>query len=104
VGRGIRESVLTGSADGSVDLAEAERMLAGGAGQGRAKVLAIPHASNVLGSVLPVAELAERAHAVGAVVAVDAAQSAGHVPVDVERMGIDVLCFTGHKGLLGPQG
>ena len=64
----------------------------------------IPHASNVLGSALPVAELAERAHAVGAVVVVDAAQSAGHLPIDVQAMGADVLCFTGHKGLLGPQG
>jgi cysteine desulfurase/selenocysteine lyase len=104
VARGARETVLPGSAEGGVDLDEAERALAGAAGQGRARVLVVPHASNVLGSVLPVAELAERAHAAGAVVVVDAAQSAGHVPVNVERMGIDVLCFTGHKGLLGPQG
>ncbi|HEX6039686.1 aminotransferase class V-fold PLP-dependent enzyme, partial [Longimicrobium sp.] len=46
----------------------------------------------------------QHAHAAGALVVVDAAQSAGHLPIDVQRMGIDVLAFTGHKGLLGPQG
>ena len=101
---GVGETILAGSPDGTVDLDEAERALAGAAGEGAAKVLAIPHASNVLGTALPVAELAERAHAAGAVVVLDAAQSAGHLPVDVAAMGVDVLAFTGHKGLLGPQG
>ncbi|HSU14315.1 MAG TPA: aminotransferase class V-fold PLP-dependent enzyme [Longimicrobium sp.] len=100
--RGIGETVIGGGADGSVDFAELDDALAG---DGRpARVLAIPHASNVLGSVLPVAEMARRAHAHGSIVLVDAAQSAGHVPIDVMEMGIDVLAFTGHKGLLGPQG
>ncbi|HYW08531.1 MAG TPA: aminotransferase class V-fold PLP-dependent enzyme, partial [Longimicrobium sp.] len=67
-------------------------------------LLVVPHASNVLGTVLPVAELARRAHAHGALVLVDASQSAGHFDVDVEALGIDLLAFTGHKGLLGPQG
>jgi selenocysteine lyase/cysteine desulfurase len=48
--------------------------------------------------------MAERAHAVGARVLVDAAQTAGHLPLDVDRLGADLLAFTGHKGLLGPQG
>jgi selenocysteine lyase/cysteine desulfurase len=95
---GVSETVLGGWADGSFDLDEAERALAG------ARLLVLSHASNVLGTVAPVAELAARAHAHGALVLVDASQSAGHIPVDVEAMGIDLLAFTGHKGLLGPQG
>lgn len=103
-GRGVRESVLAARADGSVDLDEAERTLRGERGDEPARVLVLPHASNVLGTLLPVAELAERAHAVGASVVVDASQTAGHLPVDVQAMGVDVLAFAGHKGLLGPQG
>jgi selenocysteine lyase/cysteine desulfurase len=94
----VKETVLGGAADGSIDLDELERVLSG------ARLLALPHAGNVLGSALPVAEMARRAHAAGALVLVDAAQSAGHLPIDVEAMGIDLLAFTGHKGLLGPQG
>jgi cysteine desulfurase / selenocysteine lyase len=104
---GVQESVLRGSADGSVDLDEAERLLfgrGGSAGGSPARLLVIPHVSNVLGSVLPVRELAERARAAGALVLLDAAQSAGHIPIDVGRLGVDLLAFTGHKGLLGPQG
>lgn len=96
--RGVRETVLTGRPDGTLDLNEVEAALAG------ARLLAVPHASNVLGTALPLAALAERAHAAGALLLVDAAQSAGHLPLDVQRMGIDLLAFTGHKGLLGPQG
>jgi cysteine desulfurase family protein len=96
--RGVEETVIGGDADGSIDLDELERALIG------ARLLAIPHANNVLGTALPVAEMARRAHAAGALVLVDAAQSAGHLPIDVEAMGIDLLAFTGHKGLLGPQG
>jgi cysteine desulfurase family protein len=96
--RGVEETVIAGEADGSIDLDELERALAG------ARLLALPHANNVLGTALPVAEMARRAHAAGALVLVDAAQSAGHLPLDVEAMGIDLLAFTGHKGLLGPQG
>ena len=96
--RGVQATVLAGDAHGRIDLDEAERALPG------ARLLVIPHANNVIGNVLPVAALAEMAHAAGALVLVDAAQSAGHLPIDVQRMGIDLLAFTGHKGLLGPQG
>jgi cysteine desulfurase / selenocysteine lyase len=96
--RGVESIVLSGDRNGAIDLDEAERALRG------AKVLVLPHASNVLGVELPVAALAERAHAAGAVVVVDAAQSAGALPIDVRAMGIDLLAFTGHKALLGPQG
>lgn len=99
---GVRETVLAGSPDGGIDLDEAERALAGGGEP--ARLLVLPHASNVLGTVLPVRELSEIARAHGALVLLDAAQSAGHLPVRVDELGVDLLAFTGHKGLLGPQG
>lgn len=101
-GRGVRQTTLSGRRDGGVDLDEVEQALAGRGDA--ARVLVLPHASNVLGTLLPVAEMAARAHAVGATVVVDASQTAGHLPVDVQAMGVDVLAFAGHKGLLGPQG
>jgi cysteine desulfurase / selenocysteine lyase len=100
--RGIRERVLPGRPDGGVDLAELEHLLT--ADGLPARMLALPHVSNVLGTALPVREMAERARAAGALVLVDAAQSAGHLPVDAPALGADLLAFTGHKGLLGPQG
>jgi len=68
-----------------------------------AKVVTLSHVSNVLGTVNPVREIADRAHAAGALVVVDAAQSAPHRPVDVERLGADFVAFSGHKAL-GPMG
>jgi len=62
------------------------------------------HSSNLLGAVLPVAEIGEMLKERGIALLVDAAQTAGVYPVDVEKMGIDMLAFPGHKGLLGPQG
>jgi cysteine desulfurase / selenocysteine lyase len=97
-GRGVAETVLSGRADGTLDLAEVEAASRG------ARLLVVSHASNVLGSALPLRALAERAHAGGALLLVDAAQSAGHLPIDVAADGVDLLAFTGHKGLLGPQG
>lgn len=84
--------------NGEVDLAYAERLLQG------ARLLVLPHVSNVLGVALPVRELAERAHAAGAWVLLDAAQSVGHTEVDVAALSIDAVAFSGHKGLLGPPG
>jgi cysteine desulfurase/selenocysteine lyase len=69
----------------------------------RTKVVTVAHASNVLGTINPVREIAERAHEVGAVCVVDAAQSVPHMPVDVQSLGADFLAFSGHK-MLGPTG
>lgn len=62
------------------------------------------HASNLTGNVLDIARIGEMARRRGALLIVDASQTAGALPIDMETMGIDVLCFTGHKGLMGPQG
>jgi cysteine desulfurase/selenocysteine lyase len=67
------------------------------------KLFAFTHISNSLGTINPVAELCAKARAVGALTLVDAAQSAGHMPVDVQELGCDFLAFSGHK-MCGPTG
>ncbi len=66
--------------------------------------LVITHASNLTGNITDLERAAAFAKKHSLLLIVDAAQTAGAVPMDMERMGIDVLCFTGHKGLYGPQG
>ena len=69
----------------------------------RTKLVALVHQSNVLGTINPVRLIADRAHAVGALVLADAAQSVPHMPVDVQDLGADFVGFTGHK-MCGPTG
>ena len=69
----------------------------------RTKIVSCAHVSNVMGCELPVRRLADAAHAVGAVMVVDAAQSVPHLPVNVDALGADFLAFSGHKAL-GPMG
>ncbi len=69
----------------------------------RTRVVAVAHVSNAIGTILPVAEVAALAHAVGAVVVVDGAQSAPHLAVDVDALGADFFAFSGHK-MGGPMG
>ena len=68
------------------------------------RLAAVTHASNLTGDVYDIARMAAIAHAHGALLVVDAAQTAGLVPIDMAAQGIDVVCFTGHKSLFGPQG
>ncbi|WP_454193237.1 aminotransferase class V-fold PLP-dependent enzyme [Paenibacillus sp. Marseille-Q7038] len=68
------------------------------------KLVAVTHSSNLLGSILPVQDISAVTRKYGIPLLVDAAQSAGVLHIDVEKMGIDMLAFPGHKGLLGPQG
>lgn len=67
-------------------------------------LVALNHASNVMGTILPVGSVAEIAHARGIPLLVDCAQSGGAIPVDMMALGIDLLAFTGHKSLMGPMG
>ena len=67
------------------------------------KLFAFTHVSNSLGTINPVAELCEQARVIGAVTLVDAAQSAGHMPIDVQKWGCDFVAFSGHK-MCGPTG
>ena len=68
------------------------------------RLVAIAHGSNVTGALAPVGELADVAHDAGALLLVDAAQTAGAHPIDATALGVDLLAFTGHKSLFGPQG
>ena len=68
------------------------------------KAVVMTHASNVFGTMLPIEEVGNICKENGLVFILDSAQTAGVFPIDMEKMYIDILCFTGHKGLLGPQG
>lgn len=98
--RGVEHAASPYAPGHPMDLEWVERTLK----QGRVRLIACTMASNVTGEVLPVAELGQLAHAHGALLLVDAAQTAGTVPLDCEALGVDMLTFAGHKGPLGPQG
>lgn len=68
------------------------------------RLIVLSHCSNVTGTIQPIAEIGRLARQAGVPLLVDAAQSAGVIPIDVEAMAIDLLAAPGHKGLLGPQG
>lgn len=83
---------------GRLDLSNLEQII-----DKKTKVVALTHQSNVLGTINPLDRIVARAHEVGAVVVLDACQSAPHMSLDVEKLGIDFLTFSGHK-TLGPTG
>ena len=95
-GARIRLARLT--PDGTLDMEHFYELL-----NPRTRMVAMASASNVLGTITPVTEIAERAHALGAIVVVDGAQSVPHVATDVATLGADFLAFSGHK-ILGPMG
>lgn len=84
--------------DGELDMDALEALIGP-----RTRMVAVVHASNVLGTINPVADIARLAHAQGALALVDASQSVPHMPVDFEALGCDFMAFTGHK-MLGPTG
>lgn len=96
---GVRVVTAPCGADGQVLLSQFEKLAAEGV-----RLVVLNHASNVIGQITPVADLARVAGAAGAMVLVDAAQTAGVVPVDAREMGADYIAFTGHKALQGPPG
>ena len=86
-------------ADGSLRMEEAEKLL-----RPETKAVVMLHGSNVCGTLMPAEEMGAFCHRHGLVFILDTAQTAGAFPIDMEAMHIDALAFTGHKGLLGPQG
>lgn len=86
-------------ANGALDYDELEQLVTPGT-----RAVVVTHASNVTGNAVDVSRVSAIAHAAGALVIVDASQSAGTAKIDMDAMGLDVVCFTGHKGLMGPQG
>jgi len=95
---GAELSWFTVTPDSRLDLASIKDVITT-----KTKIVALTHQSNVLGTINPLEDIVARAHEVGAVVVLDACQSAPHMAIDVEALGIDFLVFSGHKAL-GPTG
>ncbi|MBN1316640.1 MAG: aminotransferase class V-fold PLP-dependent enzyme [Anaerolineales bacterium] len=97
--RGVEVTAIPCTPDGTLDPAGVEAAI-----RPNTRLAAMLHASNVLGTILPIAEIGRVAHAHGLHFLVDAAQTAGAAPIDMQAMNIDLLAFAGHKGLYGPHG
>ena len=96
---GIEVTRVPADGGGAVDPAAIETALAK-----PTALVAITHASNVTGAIQPIEDAVRLAQRNGAICLIDAAQTAGHVPIQVEQLGVDLLACSGHKGLLGPLG
>ena len=97
--RGVTVEHAGCDANGVLDYDELERLVTPGT-----RAVVVTRASNVTGNAVDITRVAAMAHAAGALVIVDASQSAGTMQIDMQGMGLDIVCFTGHKGLMGPQG
>jgi len=97
--QGIVIKIAQCAADGTLDVSEIAKLI-----DNKTRLVVISLASNVTGTILPVAEVTPVAHQFGALVLADAAQAAGAIPIDLRQNGVDFLAFTGHKELLGPTG
>lgn len=96
---GVDVTHMQADALGRIDYAELEQNL-----RPQTKAVVITHASNLTGNLTNLKLVSDFTHKHGLLLVVDASQTAGSIPVDVVELGIDILCFTGHKGLMGPQG
>ena len=96
---GVEVDFVPFDARGYVDPDDIERRI-----RPNTKLVVVNHGSNVIGTVQPVAEIGRRCREKGVLFAIDAAQTAGLVPIDIAAMNVDVVCFTGHKSLFGPSG
>jgi cysteine desulfurase family protein len=96
---GVRVTAVPCAPDGALDPAAVAAAL-----RPETRLVAMLHGSNVLGAILPIAEIGAICRSRGVLFLVDAAQTAGAVPIDMDAMGIDLLAFAGHKGLYGPHG
>lgn len=97
--RGVAWTIVPCGPDGTCDPASVAEAI-----RKETRVVCVTHASNVFGTVLPVADIAALAHDRGVPVLVDGSQTAGVIPLSVESDRIDFFAFTGHKGLMGPPG
>ena len=97
--RGVSLDFVPADRQGRIDYADFERLL-----RPNTRAIVCTHASNLTGNAVDLARVGGLAREHGVLFLVDASQSAGVLPIDMERMHIDALCFTGHKSLMGPQG
>lgn len=97
--QGVKLTILPADGRGRVECEAFEAAV-----QPNTRAIVCTHGSNLTGNLLDVGRIGAIARAHGLLFVVDASQTAGVFPIDVQHMGIDLLCFTGHKGLLGPQG
>ena len=97
--RGVDVTYVPGDREGRINPDQIERAL-----EKKTRLVALVHASNVTGTIQPIERVGELARRAGAFFLVDAAQTVGHLPIDVSRLPIDLLAAPGHKGLLGPLG
>ena len=96
---GLEVTAVPCSLRGELDPLEIEKNI-----RANTRLIVTTHASNIVGTLMPVAEVGEIARAHGIPFCIDAAQTAGALPIDCEKMRVDLLAFTGHKSLYGPQG
>ena len=96
---GVEVTAVKCDAQGRLDPRDVRRAL-----RPNTRMIVMTHASNVSGTVMPVAEVAGIAREAGVFMVVDAAQTAGAVDIDLRALAVDALAFTGHKGLYGPPG
>lgn len=97
--QGVEVSFVPADRQGNLDYDAFEALM-----QPHTRAIVCTHASNLTGNLTDLARVSAVAKAHDVLLIVDAAQTAGAYPIDMEALGIDVLCFTGHKGLMGPQG
>ncbi len=97
--QGVAVDFVPADARGNVDYADFERLI-----KPNTKAIVCTHASNLTGNMIDIQRVGEIARSNNLLLIVDAAQTAGTKAIDMQKLGIDILCFTGHKGLMGPQG
>ena len=96
---GVRLDFARADEEGALDLRDLESLIADDT-----QAIVCTHMSNLTGEMVDISRIGQMAKKRGLLFIVDASQSAGNTPIDMKKMGIDILCFTGHKGLMGPQG